>query len=90
MYLSFKRTGLPDTVQKNLITCVVFQSTARAALLSGRLPIRNGFYTTNQHARNAYVPQFLDGGIQDGEVLLPELLRTVGYKSKIIGKWFVQ
>ncbi|XP_033626135.1 N-acetylgalactosamine-6-sulfatase-like isoform X2 [Asterias rubens] len=62
-------------------------SPSRAALLSGRLPIRNGFYTTNQHARNAYVPQFLDGGIQDGEVLLPELLRTVGYKSKIIGKW---
>ena len=27
-------------------------STARAALLTGRLPIRNGFYTTNAHARN--------------------------------------
>ena len=27
-------------------------STARAALLTGRLPIRNGFYTTNDHARN--------------------------------------
>lgn len=26
--------------------------TARAALLTGRLPIRNGFYTTNAHARN--------------------------------------
>ena len=26
--------------------------TARAALLTGRLPIRNGFYTTNDHARN--------------------------------------
>ena len=25
---------------------------ARAALLTGRLPIRNGFYTTNAHARN--------------------------------------
>ena len=25
---------------------------ARAALLTGRLPIRNGFYTTNGHARN--------------------------------------
>ena len=25
---------------------------ARAALMSGRLPIRNGFYTTNDHARN--------------------------------------
>ena len=25
---------------------------ARASLLTGRLPIRNGFYTTNAHARN--------------------------------------
>ena len=25
---------------------------ARAALLTGRLPIRNGFYTTNAHARD--------------------------------------
>ena len=28
---------------------------ARAALLTGRLPIRNGFYTTNAHARNGEV-----------------------------------
>ena len=27
-------------------------SPSRAAMLSGRLPIRNGFYTTNAHARN--------------------------------------
>ena len=31
---------------------VFFILTARAALLTGRLPIRNGFYTTNGHARN--------------------------------------
>ena len=30
----------------------LFTKTARAALLTGRLPIRNGFYTTNAHARN--------------------------------------
>lgn len=33
--------------------CLSFlNSPARAALLTGRLPIRNGFYTTNAHARN--------------------------------------
>ncbi|XP_048461889.1 N-acetylgalactosamine-6-sulfatase [Rhincodon typus] len=62
-------------------------SIARAALLTGRLPIRNGFYTTNAHARNAYTPQEIVGGIPDSEILLPELLRKAGYSSKIIGKW---
>lgn len=36
-----------------LLKCLSFlNSPARAALLTGRLPIRNGFYTTNAHARN--------------------------------------
>ena len=63
-------------------------SPSRAALLSGRLPIRNGFYTDNAHARNAYTPQVIDGGVQDEEILIPELLKKSGYRSKIVGKWY--
>ena len=38
-----------DVVVSLLIYIIIL---ARAAMLSGRLPIRNGFYTTNAHARN--------------------------------------
>ncbi|XP_025114777.1 N-acetylgalactosamine-6-sulfatase-like isoform X2 [Pomacea canaliculata] len=81
-WMASKGMLLPDFYSANPLC-----SPSRAALLSGRLPIRNGFYTTNEHARNAYTPQDIVGGIPDTEILLPEILQRLGYRSKIIGKW---
>ncbi|XP_038825420.1 N-acetylgalactosamine-6-sulfatase-like, partial [Salvelinus namaycush] len=64
-----------------------YYSSARASLLTGRLPVRNRFYTTNAHARNAYTPQEIVGGISKDEILLPQVLKKKGYVNKIIGKW---
>ncbi|XP_075877073.1 N-acetylgalactosamine-6-sulfatase isoform X2 [Nelusetta ayraudi] len=71
----------------NFYTANPLCSPSRAALLTGRLPVRNGFYTTNGHARNAYTPQEIVGGISVDEILLPQMLKKKGYVSKIVGKW---
>uniref|UniRef100_A0A672GC31 Sulfatase N-terminal domain-containing protein n=1 Tax=Salarias fasciatus TaxID=181472 RepID=A0A672GC31_SALFA len=71
----------------NFYTANPLCSPSRAALLTGRLPVRNGFYTTNGHARNAYTPQEIVGGISKDEILLPAMLKKNGYVSKIVGKW---
>lgn len=62
-------------------------SPSRASLLTGRLPIRNGFYSNNAAGHNAYTPQDIVGGISSSEILLPKILRRSGYKSALIGKW---
>lgn len=74
------------TVLTDFYTANPLCSPSRAALLTGRLPVRNGFYTNNAHARNAYTPQEIVGGITS-EILLSQLLQQAGYYNKIVGKW---
>ncbi len=54
-FCQLKAFGRPTNVQKSFQLVFLILSTARAALLTGRLPVRNGFYTTNGHARNGTV-----------------------------------
>jgi len=56
---------------------------SRAALLTGRLPIRNGMCSDTRRVL------FSDstGGIQDSEITIAEALKSAGYATACIGKW---
>jgi arylsulfatase A-like enzyme len=52
----------------------------RAALLTGRYPLRYGLQT-------GVIPSGGSYGLATDEYLLPQLLRDVGYTTALIGKW---
>ncbi len=56
---------------------------SRAALLTGRLPVRSGM-CSNQ--RRVLFPDS-QGGLPDGETTIAEALKTKGYATACIGKW---
>ena len=53
-------------------------------MIAGRLPLRTGFYQNTYPGRNAYTPQQIMGGIPNAELLIPEVLATVGYRLEHI------
>ena len=58
-------------------------SPSRAALLTGRLPIRNGMIGSKTRV---FFPDS-QYGIPDSEITIAEKLKENGYKNAIIGKW---
>src|SRR5437879_3675697 len=56
---------------------------SRAALLTGRLPIRNGMCS---YARRVLFPDSA-GGLPASEITLAQLLKGQGYATAIVGKW---
>ena len=56
---------------------------SRAALLTGRLPIRSGMSST---ARRVLYPDSV-GGLPASEVTIAEILKKQGYATAAIGKW---
>ncbi|KAJ8049405.1 N-acetylgalactosamine-6-sulfatase [Holothuria leucospilota] len=64
-------------------------SPSRAAMLTGRLPIRNGIYTNNTFGVNAVDLPDTIGGLPAEEETIAEVLAKLGYRNKVIGKWHV-
>ena len=70
---------------------------SRGALLTGRYPQRNGIYDMIRNEAPDYGYQYKPGeyeatferigGMDTREVLLPRVLKSVGYVSGIFGKW---
>ncbi len=56
---------------------------SRAALMTGRLPLRNGMCSGK---RRVLFPDS-KGGLLQEEVTVPEMLREVGYRTGCVGKW---
>lgn len=56
---------------------------SRAALLTGRLPIRTGMFSDT---RRVLFPDSA-GGLPASEITIAELLKTRGYATTAIGKW---
>lgn len=52
---------------------------SRAALLTGRLPVRSGL--------SRVLFPYSDGGIPDSEFTIAESLRDAGYRTACVGKW---
>jgi arylsulfatase A len=60
-------------------------SPSRAALLSGRLPVRNGMYGTRGATRVLFPDS--PNGMPQEEVTLAEALKERGYATAAFGKW---
>ena len=58
---------------------------SRAALLTGRLPIRNGMNAAD-NTRRVFYPDST-GGLPPSEITIAELLKARGYATAFVGKW---
>lgn len=56
---------------------------SRAALMTGRYPVRNGMC----HDRFRVLRNNSSGGLPKSEVTIAELLRGAGYRTAAVGKW---
>src|SRR5204863_8182777 len=58
---------------------------SRAALLTGRLPVRTGMSGADEERRVIYPDS--TGGLPPSEVTIADVLKPLGYATLAIGKW---
>jgi arylsulfatase A len=58
---------------------------SRGALMTGRLPVRNGL-AGERSSHGVFFP-YSTGGIPQSEITIAEILKEEGYKTAAIGKW---
>lgn len=62
-------------------------SPSRSALLTGRLPVRNGMFGTPTGQAPRVLRDNAAQGLPAEEVTVAELLKSAGYRTGMIGKW---
>ncbi|HKB13559.1 MAG TPA: sulfatase [Vicinamibacterales bacterium] len=62
-------------------------SPSRAALLTGRLPIRSGMYGVAAGAAPKVIRDNAADGLPPDEITIAEVLKSRGYATAIVGKW---
>jgi arylsulfatase A len=62
-------------------------SPSRAALLTGRLPVRNGMFGTPGGTAPKVFRDNAAAGLPSEETTLAELLKSTGYRTGMVGKW---
>jgi len=59
---------------------------SRAAMMTGRLPIRYGMASKRDGSQGVMMPRALTG-LPENEVTLPQILKSEGYGTAMVGKW---
>ena len=60
---------------------------SRAALLTGRYPVRLGYVARTAQERRVTIFTTAKGGLPQNETTFPEVLKSNGYTNAFLGKW---